>query len=119
MLENWVWEKPALQRMSGRLSDGAPLPDELIAKLTNSRRANAGVIYKRQLLFALYDQALHAGKQVDVNELYKTMCKEVRSGWAVFFSLRPTRFTLQLLLLFLPLSKDLRLECDRGHQFPG
>lgn len=81
MLENWVWEKEALQRMSGRLSDGAPLPDALVEKLAASRHANAGVINKRQLLFALFDQALHNGSQSEDKQspaqLYNAMAKTV------------------------------------------
>jgi Zn-dependent oligopeptidase len=77
MLENWVWEHDSLVRMSGRLKDGAPLPEDLIETLLKARQANAGLITKRQILFSLFDQTLHRQAIVNTAEIYTKMCKDV------------------------------------------
>ena len=41
------------------------LPAELAAKLAKSKEANTGLLNKRQLLFALFDQEIHASDTAD------------------------------------------------------
>lgn len=43
MLENWVWEKEPLLRMSQHYRTGSAIPQELLEKLIKSRQANTGV----------------------------------------------------------------------------
>jgi thimet oligopeptidase len=56
MLENWCWEKEPLSRMSAHYKDKNPIPDDLLQKLLDSRKANAGVFNLRQILLGTFDQ---------------------------------------------------------------
>ncbi|VDO87742.1 unnamed protein product [Schistosoma margrebowiei] len=57
MLENWVWNADGLKALLGTNDD--PIPKDLLASLINSRIANAGLFYSRQILLASFDQAIH------------------------------------------------------------
>lgn len=47
MLENWVWEKEPLLRMSQHHKTGGAIPEELLEKLIRSRQANTGARPRR------------------------------------------------------------------------
>ena len=58
-LENWCWEREALDLMSGHVESGEPLPPLLYEKLTATRHFQAAMQMVRQIEFALFDFRLH------------------------------------------------------------
>lgn len=76
MLENWVWEKESLRRMSAHHKTGEPIPDSLIDPLIQSRTANAGVFNLRQITLGSFDQLIHTQAEVDTAKLFGEMSEK-------------------------------------------
>ena len=59
ILENWCWEKQALDEMAAHYETGEPLPDSLFAKMTAAKNFQSGLFLLRQLEFAIFDLRVH------------------------------------------------------------
>jgi len=58
-MENFAWQRAALDRFARHVDTGAPLPAELFDKMTAARHYHAGLFLVRQLEFALFDFRVH------------------------------------------------------------
>ena len=58
-MENWCWEKEALELISSHYLSGEPLPDALFEKMLAAKNFQAGMLMVRQLEFSLFDFKLH------------------------------------------------------------
>lgn len=80
-LENWCWEREALDLFARHIDSGEPLPEAMLDQLQRSRSYNAGLATLRQIEFALFDLRLHrdyqGGSEVDVTAVLDQVRAEV------------------------------------------
>jgi thimet oligopeptidase len=77
MLENWVWNKQGLELLSGRHDNPEKkLPDNLLKQLTDSKYANSGIFYLRQIALATADMTYHTNADVDLLKTWKEIFKK-------------------------------------------
>jgi thimet oligopeptidase len=71
MLENWMWEPSILKEVSSNVATGAPMPDDLIARVIALRHLGDGRNFSAQAFYATYDMKLHSsGPNVDPTALW-------------------------------------------------
>ena len=82
-LENFIFEKHVLKRISSHSTTHEPLTDTLIDQIIKARHLNAGLFNLRQLFFGLFDMTLHDKltieelKNLDINEFYGKLRTEI------------------------------------------
>ncbi len=58
-MENWCWEREALELISGHVDTGEPMGDELYQRMLAAKNFQSGMFMLRQIEFALFDFRLH------------------------------------------------------------
>ncbi|MDG2335686.1 MAG: M3 family metallopeptidase [Myxococcota bacterium] len=101
-MENWCYQAGTLSEISGHIETGAPLPEDLFAKLAAARTFRAGSDMLRQLYFSLTDLALHHEYQPGSEGGAFAVQRQVAERNAV-----------------LPLLPEDRFLCSFGHIFGG
>ncbi len=88
-MENWCWERDALELLSGHYRTGAPLDSGLLERLRAARNFQSGMQMVRQLEFALFDFRLHMEHGPSRGRTIQSIAEEVRRDVAV---LQPPAF---------------------------
>ncbi len=92
-MENWCWEREALDLIAAHWQTGQKLPESLFEKLIASKNFQAGMQFVRQLEFALFDMLLHSANEppTAVHDIQQLL-EEVRREVAVVFPPTFNRF---------------------------
>ncbi|MGK5090682.1 oligopeptidase A [Deltaproteobacteria bacterium TL4] len=91
-LENWVWQKEALDFISGHYKTGAALSTEVLNQLLNAKNFQSGLQMLRQLEFSLFDFLLHQNFQPERGARIQEVLNEVRDAVSVVKSPEFNRF---------------------------
>jgi oligopeptidase A len=59
IMENWTWERQSLDLFARHHLTGAPIPDDIFAKMIAAKNFRSATITMRQVAFAKMDLALH------------------------------------------------------------
>jgi oligopeptidase A len=82
-MENFCWEREALDMFAAHYETGEPIPDELHDKLIRSKNFQAAMQLVRQLEFAIFDMRLHREYDPEQGGRVQEILRQVRDEVAV------------------------------------
>lgn len=88
-MENWTWEREALDLISGHYETGEVLPQDLFDKMIAARNFQSAMVMMRQLEFSLFDFRLHLEFDPSQDKQVEKILAEVRDQVAV---VKPPKF---------------------------
>jgi len=91
-MENFCWEREALDLISGHWQTGEPLPDLLFKKMLAARNFQSGMQMVRQLEFSLFDFHIHRDYDPALGGRVYPILDAVRQQTAVFIPPAFNRF---------------------------
>jgi oligopeptidase A len=91
-MENWCWERQALDVLARHHETGAPLPEELYKKMIAARNFQSAMQMVRQIEFSLFDMRLHCDYDPNGTRTIQQLLDEVRQEVSVVFPPAFNRF---------------------------
>ena len=88
-MENWCWEREALDLIAGHYETGEKIPDALYEKMLAARNFQSAMMMLRQLEFSLFDFRLHLEYEPGKPNQIDDILSDVRDEVAV---VRPPKF---------------------------
>ena len=82
-MENWCWERKALDLIARHYETNASLPQDLYDKMIAAKNFQSGMQMVRQLEFALFDMRLHGEFDPEGDKSVQQLLDEVRREVAV------------------------------------
>ena len=91
-MENWCWEREALDLISGHFETGETLPSALFDKMIAARNFQSAMVMIRQLEFSLFDFRLHLEFDPEQEGQAEKVLAEVREEISVVIPPAFSRF---------------------------
>ena len=82
-MENWCWEREALDQIARHYKTGEKIPDALLKKMHAAKNFQSAMQMVRQLEFALFDMRLHSTFDPDSDQTVQQLLDEVRDEVSV------------------------------------
>ena len=98
-MENWLYQKGVIDRLSGHYETGEPLPAELFEKVVATRTFQTGRGLLRQLYFGTLDMELHANYEAR-GETVLDVQRRVAERMTIIRPIPENRFLCAFLHLF-------------------
>ncbi|MBF0282791.1 MAG: M3 family metallopeptidase, partial [Zetaproteobacteria bacterium] len=76
-MENFCWERQAIDMFAKHVESGEPLPDELFTRMIAAKNFQSGMQMLRQIEFSLFDLELHSAKKPDVQSVLDAVRHEI------------------------------------------
>ncbi len=82
-MENWAWEREALNLFAKHYETGESLPDDMYTKMIAGKNFQAAMQLLRQVEFSLFDLAIHANPKIESAKQVQETLDAVRNEVAV------------------------------------
>ena len=82
-MENWCWQKQALNMFACHYKTDAPLPDEMFERMNAAKNFQSGMQMMRQLEFALFDFRMHMDFDPNTPTDIQALLDDIREQVAV------------------------------------
>ena len=82
-MENWCWQREALDMFAAHYETGEKIPDELFDKMQAARHFQTAMGMVRQLEFSIFDMRLHMDTTIETSAQIQSILDSVRESVAV------------------------------------
>jgi len=91
-MENWCWQREALDMFAEHYKTGEKLPDELFDKMQAARHFQTAMGMVRQLEFSIFDMRIHGDASINSAEQIQAVLDKTREHIAVIIPPKFNRF---------------------------
>ncbi len=82
-MENWCWQREALDMFAAHYETGEKIPDELFDKMQAAKHFQTAMGMVRQLEFSIFDMRLHMDTDIETSKQIQDILDTVRDSVAV------------------------------------